>query len=216
MLLDHIGVFLIPESIILRMFGRLAFPLFAWGIANGAHYSKNKYKYLLRIFAVALISQIPYFLLFRSSGATDVGPNILFTFSLALLVIILNEKYKSEFLRFIFFIAAMAVSIILKLDYQAFGIAAVLVFYFFYKKSLKMICLYLAGVILYYVSPILANKYMGTSIDVSYLNLIQPISAFSLIFIYFYNGKVGQRAKHLFYIFYPAHLLLLYLIKVYF
>src|SRR5258706_7044420 len=59
MIIDHVGEFFFPQFFLLRVVGRLSFPLFAWLIANGAHHTKNINVYLKRLFIFAVISQIP-------------------------------------------------------------------------------------------------------------------------------------------------------------
>ena len=45
MTVDHIGVIFFPSSNILRIIGRIAFPIFAFMIAEGCKYTKNKFRY---------------------------------------------------------------------------------------------------------------------------------------------------------------------------
>ena len=60
MFIDHAGKMLFPQVPVMRQIGRLAFPLFAYGIAVGAVYTRNPTKYLSRIALLALISQPLY------------------------------------------------------------------------------------------------------------------------------------------------------------
>ena len=60
MLVDHAGKMLFPQHPEMRLIGRLAFPLFAYGIAVGAVYTKNPEKYLTRVVLLAIISQPLY------------------------------------------------------------------------------------------------------------------------------------------------------------
>ena len=54
MLLDHVGLMLLPEWNFLRILGRLAFPIFAYMIAEGCRHTKNRRKYLLTLLIMAL------------------------------------------------------------------------------------------------------------------------------------------------------------------
>lgn len=54
MLLDHAGALLFPEVMILRVIGRLAYPLFAFMIAEGCRHTRNKLRYFLLIFGLGL------------------------------------------------------------------------------------------------------------------------------------------------------------------
>ena len=60
MFIDHLGVIFFPESLMLRVIGRIAFPIFAYGIAMGFHYTRDRKKYVLRLLMFSIISQIPY------------------------------------------------------------------------------------------------------------------------------------------------------------
>lgn len=60
MLIDHAGKMLFPHIPQMRLIGRLAFPMFAYGIAVGAVYTRDPLKYLSRIALLALISQPLY------------------------------------------------------------------------------------------------------------------------------------------------------------
>ena len=55
MLCDHVGLMFFPQVSIFRIIGRLAFPIFAFMIAEGAHYTKRKARYFLTIFSLAAI-----------------------------------------------------------------------------------------------------------------------------------------------------------------
>ena len=80
MLIDHVGKLFFPHIIILQIIGRLAMPIFAFFIAEGFYYTKNKLKYFLTMLIFAVIAQIPYVFLFS-------GLNILFTFCLSLILL---------------------------------------------------------------------------------------------------------------------------------
>ena len=82
MLIDHIGYILLPEVAYLRYIGRLAMPIFAFFIGEGCLYTRNRRKYLTRIFSLAVVCQLFYigeYLFTKSSNPFYL--NILFTFS---------------------------------------------------------------------------------------------------------------------------------------
>ena len=80
MLIDHIGVAMFPNVMILRIIGRLAFPIFAYMIAEGCFYTKNKARYFFMIFGLGMICQL-VFLFFMGS----LYQGILMTFSLSII-----------------------------------------------------------------------------------------------------------------------------------
>ena len=62
MLIDHTGYILFPSLSILRIIGRLSFPIYAFCIAEGFRYTKDKKKYFLRVFLLGLLCQIVFFI----------------------------------------------------------------------------------------------------------------------------------------------------------
>ena len=85
MTLDHIGVYLLPQHQILRIIGRLALPVYAFLIAEGCHYTRNKLKYLGLMATLALGCQLVYFFVMKSLYMC-----ILVTFSLSIFKMLNN------------------------------------------------------------------------------------------------------------------------------
>ncbi len=212
MAIDHVGVFFFPENDYLRIIGRLSFPLFAWAIANGACHTKNIKKYLLRLFLLAIISQIPYQLLFNAYGVLDPGLNILFTLSIGLLGIIFINKYKSIVLRTFLVFCLLFIAYLFEVDYGIFGVLSVLSFYRFYKSKIKIVVSYTFLVLIFLIIPLIVNSIYGEIFKTSFLNILELYSLLSLIIIGSYNGKRGCAVKWFFYLFYPLHFVLIYLV----
>ncbi len=82
MLLDHVGITLFPYVLWLRVAGRLALPIYAYMIAEGCHYTKNRLKYFLMVFGLGAGCQVVYAVVMQ-----DYYMCILITFSLSILVI---------------------------------------------------------------------------------------------------------------------------------
>ena len=99
MLLDHAGILLFPRVQLLRIIGRLAYPIFAFMIAEGCRYTKNRLRYFLMVFGLGVGCQLVYALV--GGGAYL---NILLTFSCSVLLIYALQKVygakdrKAEFL----------------------------------------------------------------------------------------------------------------------
>ncbi|HRN96061.1 MAG TPA: TraX family protein [Candidatus Levybacteria bacterium] len=206
MVVDHVGIFFFPELLIFRIIGRLSFPLFGWLIANGAYHTKNINAYTFRLFVFALISQIPYWLAFHSI-TSEIGFNIFFTLTLGVLAIQLIQRTNQKLVWIGIGLVGAIIGEILAVDYGAAGVLSILMFYFFFHNPLKMFLSQLLIFISFYTVPILEQ---GMSNDI--VALFQPVAAFVVIVIAFYNGREGPKAKYLFYLFYPLHLLILYLI----
>lgn len=210
MTIDHVGYILFPNVLWLRVVGRIAFPLFAFLIAEGCKHTKNKTKYVLLIFILGVICQIfAYFF----GGQTKL--NILLTFSFSIGLIYLLQWFKQSIklnnkkhiaLSLILFIAAVAATFVLNSDYLAFsplkvdygfwGIM-VAVFVSMFDNHYAQTTMLLLGLIL---------------VSISSWN-IQWFCLLSVILVLWYNGKRGKyKLKYLFYLYYPLHIAVLYLL----
>ncbi len=208
MLIDHIGWQIFPDAIWLRAIGRIAFPIFAFFIAQGLRYTSNRKMYVFNMAIVALVSQIPYFLLTQRFAL-----NILFTFLMAILIIHLIENYnRLQIVSIIFGILIFAALIILEpfniIDYGTLGVVLVCVFYFLKDKKLY---LPIGAVVL--LSLTLKNCLFG---GFTLINLIGFCNLISILLLMFYNGHKGNKnLKYLFYVFYPVHLLIIFIITLF-
>ena len=214
MTIDHIGMLLFPDILILRILGRLAFPIFAFCIADGLKHTRSIKRYILLLFIFAIISQIPYNFIFQP----QVKLNILFTFLIGIAFILslnkigANGNISNKFLAIVFLILLSTLCLVdlyLRIiEYSLFGVLLVITFYYLdYNKFSS----YLAPAIL--VS--LMTLYNLLIYSFNFNNSIYIFALFALPLIYFYNNEKGKtNIKYLFYIFYPTHLLLLYLIKL--
>ena len=92
MLLDHLWATLVDGNLWMTCVGRIAFPIFAFQVAEGYAHTKNFKRYLLRMFLFALAAEIPYNLMTGGWWFHPLGQNVMFTFCLALLLIRLIDK----------------------------------------------------------------------------------------------------------------------------
>ena len=204
MTVDHVGAILYPEFTVLRFIGRLSFPLFAYLLILGIENTRNIRNYFIRLFIFALISQLPFFL------ALDYEPfdllNIFFTLSFGLLFIYFFKKSS------VFALVPVFASLVLPFDYGIYGIAVIGCMYIL-KENTKF------GV----VSLVLLNTLFLVPWNIQFLS----ISAIPLILLH-KNGslKITRETteeftiplwrKYFFYVYYPLHLALLYIIKLYY
>ena len=79
MFIDHIGSIIFPHIMFLRIIGRISFPIFAFLIVNGYRHTHNLKKYLLRLAAFAIISEIPYNLIWSGDIAYPNSQNVFVT-----------------------------------------------------------------------------------------------------------------------------------------
>lgn len=92
MVVDHVGVVLLPQLWLLRCVGRLAFPIYAFFLAQGFRYTKSRAKYLARLAGFALLSEIPFDYMVYGQAFAWQGQNVMFTLALALLALACLEK----------------------------------------------------------------------------------------------------------------------------
>ena len=96
MLCDHLWATVLPGWMWLTHIGRIAFPIFAFQVAEGFQRTHDRKKYLLRMLAFALISEIPFNYLYYSSPVFPFHQNVMFTFFIALLLMLGLEKVRSK------------------------------------------------------------------------------------------------------------------------
>jgi hypothetical protein len=199
MFIDHMGLFLFPQYFLFRIIGRLAFPLFAWLIANGAYHTHNIGKYVQRLYLFALISQIPFFLANHLIDPHFSELNVLCTLFFGLVAICIIQRTSNRV--YWFFVTAVFASIaqFLQTDYGGFGVVSIVLYYVFYANFRRMV---IAQILLFFAPFILFPDYLA--------GLFEPFGLLSLIFIRLYNNQQGISAKYLFYIIYPVQYLVFY------
>lgn len=224
MLGDHIGVMLLPDVELLRIVGRLSYPLFAYFIAEGTRYTKNKTKRFFSIFILGVICEVA----FVAFSSTYSG-NILLTFSVSVLLIYLLDYTKKAFSKNLssglMFLLLFAVSIIatyyycekVGLDYGFFGVMTPVFCSVFDNMGEFSKKLY-ARVDRKYVS--IAMFSLGLLLMVVFNSVLfcQKYCLLSVLLLLFYNGEKGKYSfKYGFYLFYPLHFIVLqavvYLVK---
>ena len=184
---------------VLRFFGRMSFPIFAYMIAEGFIRTSNVRKYILRMLIYALISEVPFDLATRHVLFDISYQNVLFTYSVALIILFLIKCARQWplILRLLIMAAGAALAWFIRSDYGALGVIFICLMYMLRKDKAAQL---VTGVVL------------SAAESLSYY----CVSALSFILIRFYNEKRGSvPMKYFFYIFYPAHMLLFYLM-VYF
>jgi len=224
MLCDHLWGTVIPGNDWLTCIGRLAFPIFAFMLVEGYFHTQNLKKYVVRLLAFALLSEIPFNLAMGSRMLYPLHQNVLWSFLISLGLIHWNEKAKGKgktWLR----VAVGGASVLLgciaglitMVDYHHAGILTVLVFYFFRQRKWwsilgQLFCLFYIN-----VEMLGGQEYLFRFLGEMRSFPLQGFALLALIPIWLYRGKRGNDSKALqysYYIFYPLHLLILGLIKV--
>ena len=217
MLVDHMGLLFFPNEEIFRIIGRFAFPIFAFMIAEGCRYTRNKARYFSMIFGLAFICQVVYYVFDGSLYMC-----VLVTFSLSILALFALDNFKyiafesdasllQKFLAGGLFIAVVAfiyfLNLFMQIDYGFWGcMLPVFAGLLHMPKNCNIAFLQkldnnLTGVIL------LGLGLVPLMLEVGW---VQPYSLMALVPLLLYSGKRGKlNMKYFFYIFYPLHLVLL-------
>lgn len=196
---DHTAVVfsnILSEScyMAMRCFGRCAFVLFAFLTAEGAAHTKSRERYMLRLFALAALSE-PFFDVALHNGFTRHSQNTVFTLLLGVLAIELAERFKSSAPQAFACCAVCAVAAqLFKSDCGALGVITVLLFYFGASAGLRPA----AVAVLFSVAGVFGED------GALYYNSLFALVA--LLLLVSYNGRQGRRFAAAFYLFYPLHL----------
>lgn len=210
MLTDHVGAILLPEVLALRCVGRLAFPIFAFFIAEGYAHTRDFGRYFRRMAILAVVSEIPFNL--ENGAVFDLTrQNVLWTFCLALLTLRGLEALGRErgFGRWagcgLVLAAGFAAGELLRTDYGGWGVVTVALLYLCRDGKYAKLWLLLA-------MAAVNGLGMG-SLTMPVFGGEMPIQIFAvaaLPVIWLYNGQAGPKGlRRAFYVFYPAHLLVL-------
>jgi len=224
MLIDHIAITFVDDTTVLfnimDLLGRITGPIMFFAAVEGYHHTRNFKKYLLRLAVFALISYFPFMYLF-ADGFRLLRFNIIFNILLGLLAIHVSRTAKNIFLKVLLIFALLIISV--PSDYGTLCIIIMLVFDFFYgnlKNQLAgylMIVLFEINILEFFIRPFRALIYTGT-FDISFL--AEEYSDFGFLIPFFllcfYKGRKGSGGKFskwIFYVFYPAHLIILLILK---
>lgn len=194
MLIDHVGAVCFPQYLILRIIGRIAFPIFAYTLVEGFMHTHDVKKYMQRLGVLAILSEVPFDLAFTGHVFTFEHQNVFFTLFLGILMLYLLLKIPSKFGQFLCILALMLISEFLHTDYSSMGLFLIFCFYRF-RDNMWIKSIWVA---------VINGIFMGG---------VQIFAVLSLIPISLHSGKQGPKWKGFFYGFYPVHLLILYLIQ---
>ena len=222
MLLDHLWATVVPGNEWMTCVGRLAFPIFAFLIVEGYFHTRNLKKYLLRLMTFALLSEIPFNLMYAGRLFYPIHQNVLWAFLISLVLISWNEKLRDgalwrRVLRWVVsLLAGFLIGTLTFVDYYGYGILMVLVFYFFRGRSWWQLLGQFAC--LYWINWELMGGlvYEFEALGRVWVLHQQGLALLALVPIWLYRGRKGCDKpwfRRLCYLFYPAHMLLLALLR---
>lgn len=214
MLVDHMGYLLFPTAMWMRYVGRLAFPIFAFQIAEGWYRTHDREKYTLRLLICAVVSEVPFDLAF-SGTLVDAGyQNVLWTFFIAAAALWAADALQEQLhlpLPLAALPAAGAGYLLgewMQADYFGPGVLLVLAFALCRGRS--------GGRIGELAAMVIVNGRLLPSASMTVWGMelpVQLLAAAALPLIWLYRGRQGPHSpvlQGIWYAFYPAHLLLLW------
>ena len=196
MAVDHIGAVLFPGEMIFRIIGRIGFPVFIFLMVEGFYHTGNLRKYEIRMILFAFISEIPFDLAFSDTMFDWSSQNVFFTLAIGLIMLDLLQTFQGcHWKQACVFIACVAGAVLLSTDYSGGGILLIYSFYWLREKPVARIIA--VGVISLFC-----------------FGLLECFCLLAFVPILLYNGKRGPSLKYAVYVFYPAHLFVLFLISL--
>lgn len=210
MTLDHLGLIVFGQYRLLRIIGRLAFPIFAWMIAEGCRHTRSMGKYLGSMVAVAALCQAVYFV---AMGSLEMCIMVTFSLSVSICWLIRLAREKKSVLfgilailgvLFTFFVTDVLPKVFqgtarLSVDYGFLGVMLPVALYLCKDKKLQL--------------PVAAVLLSVMALRSGWE--IQWFSLLSLPLLALYNGQRGKwKLKYLFYVYYPIHLAALWLLQM--
>lgn len=224
MVIDHVGYLLFPEIVVLRIIGRLSFPIFAFMIVEGCKYTRNKLRYFLNVSLLAFLCQIVYFFF---SGSKEMYSLVCFALSIPIIYLLqfikknilstdvnIVKKIVSIVLFFLSIFSVYVVNKLVSIDYGFWGCML---------PVITSLLTFENGVSNKLLAK-LDNKYVKTlllAIGILLLCIeglsVQPFALLSIPLILLYSGKRGKyNMKYYFYAFYPLHFVIIYILSLIF
>lgn len=219
MTIDHVGHFLFPEYIELRVIGRLAFPIFTYLFALTYRYTSNRTRLLIQLSIAAIVTQGLLYL----TNVTELV-NIFFLFMLGWLAFDAMDKRRIWLI-----IVIGALADFLGVDYGMYGIAVLTMFYFYHGQRTKQMLGYAIITLMFVILPLLSPntwslipQIFGDFFGFYWRYFIQALSIVTVVLLFFYNHKkpaayanksVAFVEKYFFYVYYAVHLALLGLLR---
>lgn len=222
MLMDHLWATLLPAQEWLTCVGRIAFPIFAFMAVEGYFHTHNLKKYLLRMLIFAVISEVPFDLMYGGTWFYPVHQNVIWTLMMGLAGIHLMETVRKKKSTFVYILVSAIVVILGGLlgtlsmvDYYGIGVLTVFIFYFF--RGRKWWCLLGQMLALYWVNVELLGglMYPIRLFGMEFELCQQGLALLALLPIWLYRGRQGYHSKpfqYFCYAFYPIHMLVIVLV----
>lgn len=224
MFIDHLGLSLFPNLLILRIIGRLSYPIFAFSLVEGYIYTRNRNNYFKRLIIFAVVSMLPFSLLmggvkdFNTAiyiiskeplklfiGRLDIG----FTLSLGFISLMIVDRIKSDkrnIFNYIGLIFTLILAKVIGVDYGIYGVLSIVLIYICREHKWWLILSFI-------LLPITMININHLSID----PIFQIFAVFSIPIIFALKdndfAKGVKLPRWFFYVFYPVHIAILWIIR---
>ena len=225
MLMDHLWATLLPAKEWLTCAGRVAFPIFAFMAVEGYFHTRSFKKYILRLLLFAVLSEIPFDLMYGGTWFYPVHQNVLWTFLLSLLGVWLMEQVRKKGKTWMYLLvcvlvvlAGLVLGTLCMVDYYGAGVLTVFVFYFLHGRKWWCFLGQLAALYWLNVELLGGLMYPVQLFGMEFELCQQGLALLALIPIWLYRGRQGYHSKpfqYACYAFYPVHMLILVLILQY-
>lgn len=206
MLIDHMGAVILEPwlisggaltyptvdwqsiDMVLRLIGRLAFPIYSFLIVEGYHHTRDVRRYAMRLGLFALVSEIPFNLAISQNWFDLSHQNVFFTLMAGLLAIWALDRFENVLLGITAAGSLVLAAHLLQTDYGAYGVSMMLLLH--WTRSDRRV----------------------QAVTGAIFNLSQLTASLAFIPIYFYNGEKGKGNSKWIYLIYPVHLVIYALI----
>lgn len=226
MLCNHIAnIFMEPGTLFFDFMigiGYFTAPVMCYFLAEGYHYTHSKTKYAMRLAVFAVLSEIPFCMafaeVFGSGGViTFCGFNMIFTLLLCFYILLIQEYVQDAAVRVLLIFLIFCVSVFS--DWAIMAPAFTLFFSSARCDSRKIKKSFLYCIVLFLLLNLPVGEIFSARVLISQIFYVSGVILAGIIIVYFYNGKRMERgrtfSKWFFYLFYPIHLLILGLIRIF-
>lgn len=190
MVVDHIGQYIPGAPPWFRWIGRIVAPIFFFLLTEGYDHTKNRLAYIKRLFIGAIImfaGNIILSLIFNTQPFITNNIFLTLAVNLSILIVLNQKENRNTFLLLILIVFAVFA------EGSLMSTAIIMIFHYLKQDKVKMSVVYII------ISLVLIPQ-------------IQWMQVFALPFILMYNGKRGKNIKYFFYVFYPLHVWILFII----
>lgn len=197
--------------VLLRCIGRLAFPIFAFLLVEGFYHTRNRKKYALRLMIGAVLSEIPYNLVVSGSPVWRYQQSVMLTLLLGFFALLVMERCRILAWKPVAMVPFAVLAQLLHTDYGWGGVVLIGLFELSRYTYNRNLIRFFGMLVLFHYMPSMMLNFGNFSIP------MQTLGALSMLFIAAYDGRKSTNSKAIqsvFYLFYPVHLLVLYVLGV--